>query len=180
VAAFAAPAELASHLQVPTVDTATATLALDFATGLIRDECGGWSITQESNVAKTLDSYGMPSLWLPTRLLTAVASVVENGITLTHDTHYRWWGNGRLERLTTCWPTKPRSVVVTYTHGYTTVLDDVKGVCLALAGRRYQNPMGAKAQVAGPFSQSYASSEAGSLSDAEKEALEPYKLEYLA
>jgi len=174
VAAFATPAELASHLQVPTVDNATANLALDFATGRIRDECG-WSITQETGVTKTLDSYGRPSLWLRTRLLTAVTSVVENGVTLADNTHYRWWENGQLERRMTCWPTGPRTVVAVFTHGYVTAPISVKGVCLDLAGRLYDNPAALKAYTAGGVSETFGADQVP-LTLAELSDLDGYRL----
>lgn len=180
MAAFATPAELASWLQVPEVDTATATLQLAAASQAIRDYCG-WSITEETVTGAVLDAAGSRSIWLPTLLLTAVGPVVELGVTLTALDDYDWTRYGRLLRSKR-WPNQARSVVVTYTHGYSVAPDSVKGVCLAMAGRIYNNPLGAKSQTAGPFSQSFAvplSGAVGSPLLEELAQLGPYKLEFV-
>lgn len=180
MASFATPAELASWLQVPEVDTATATLQLAAATQAIRDYCG-WSITEETVTGAVLDAAGSRSIWLPTLLLTAVGPVVELGVTLTVLDDYDWTRYGRLLRSKK-WPNQARSVAVTYTHGYAAAPDSVKGVCLALAGRVYNNPVGARSQTAGPFAQSFAvpsSGAVGSLLLEELGQLGPYKLEFV-
>lgn len=160
MAAFATPSDLASSLEQD-VDTATATLALAVASGKIRD-FAGWSITQETGAVATLDGTGDRSLWLKSLLVTAVASVVENGLTLTVVAGFDWTEYGKLIRVGRCWICKPRSVVVTYTHGYVTVPDGVKGVCLSLAGRLYDNPVALRSYTVGGVSQTYAGS-AGAL-----------------
>lgn len=181
MAAFATPSDLASLLQKD-VDTATATLALSVASGKIRD-FAGWSISQEVGVVATLDGNGERALWLPSLLVTAVASVVENGTAVTVVSGFDWTSYGRLSRINRCWTWKPRSVVVTFTHGYVTVPDGVKGVCLALAGRLYDNPVGLRSWTVGGTSQTYAGS-AGALgpglTDDEKKDLAPHRLPVLA
>lgn len=180
---FATPAELASALQVASVDTATAQLKLDIATAAIISYCG-WGIKEETVTAQALNARGGRSLFLHTFRLTAVASVVADGVTLVSGTDYDWWSYGELERYGCHWPRKPRSVVVTYTHGFNPVPDDVKGVCLSLAGRGYTNPIGAKTgtKVAGPFTDtaSYGDDPAAHLSASEKATLGPYKRERFA
>lgn len=180
---FATPADLASALQVASVDTATAQLKLDNATAAIKSHCG-WSILQESFTADARNARGGRSLFLPTLRLTAVANVVADGIALTEGTDYEWWSYGELERLGKHWPRKPRSVVLDWTHGFTTLPADLKGVCLSLAGRGYLNPTGAKSttQTAGPFieGKSYAEDPSSLLNAAEIQALGPYKRERFA
>jgi len=179
VAAFATPTELAGFMQQD-LDTYTATQALDIASQAIRDHCG-WNISQETVTGKVLDSHGDRSIWLPTLLLTAVASVVENGDTLTVVDDYDWTEYGRLIRASR-WPNQARSVTVTYTHGYATVPDSVKGVCLAAAGRRYQNPEGRRSYTVGGISESFAIPSTGAVGffyDTELMDLEKYKLEHV-
>ena len=179
MAAFATPTELAGFLQQD-LDTYTATQALDIASQAIRDHCG-WTISQETVTGKVLDSDGSRSLWLPTLLLTAVGPVVENGVTLTVLSGYDWTEYGRLIRAG-CWPNQARSVTVTYTHGYATVPNSVKGVCLALAGRRYQNPQTLRSYTVGGISESFAIPASGSVGffyDDELMDLEKYKLEHV-
>jgi len=181
MAAFATPSDLASWLQRD-LDTATATLALNIASADIRKTVG-WSISQESGVVVTLDGSGARSLWLPSLLVTAVASVVEDSTTLTVVTGFDWTTYGRLIRVGRDWTYKPRSVVVTFTHGYTTNPDDVKGICLTLAGRVYDNPTALRSYTVGGVSETFAGS-AGTLgpglTDDEKVALAGYRLPVLA
>lgn len=177
--AFATPAELASYLQVDSVDTASATLDLDIASKAIRDHCG-WTISQETVTAKVLDSHGERSIWLPTLLLTSVGPVLEGTTALVADVDYDWTTYGRLIRAGR-WPNRARSVTVTYTHGHAAVPDSVKGVCLAAAGRRYQNPSMARSYTVGGVSESYAITSTGSLGlllEDERLELGPYRLEY--
>lgn len=183
MASFATPAELASWLQVPEVDTATATLQLAAASKAIRDYCG-WNITEETVTDQVLDTDGERSIWLPTLWLTAVASVSELTLPLTAGTDYEWRRYGKVTRTGRrhCWPRQSQSVQITYTHGYPETPDSIKGICLAMAGRVYNNPLGAKSQTAGPFSQSFAvplSGAVGSPLLEELAQLGPYKLEFV-
>lgn len=72
--------------------------------------------------------------------VTAVSSVVEDGTTLTVDDDYVWSETGELTRVGGCWPADPRTVTVTYTHGYATVPGELKDLCTALAARVWINP----------------------------------------
>lgn len=154
--AFATPAELASHLQVASVDTASATLALNIATSAIRDHCG-WDISETTVTGEEMDGTGTRNLWIETLRLTAVSSLEENGNLLTAGTDFDWTRYGKIVR-NGCWPRTARSVVITYTHGYATVPEVVKGVCLDIAGRKYNNPQSSKSgtRTAGPFTESFA------------------------
>lgn len=181
MATFATPSDLASLLQRD-VDTATATLALNIASGKIRDECG-WPISQEIGAVATLDGNGERALWLPSLLVTAVASVVEDGFALAVVTGFDWTSYGRLLRVNRCWSSKARSVVVTFTHGYVTVPDGVKGICLSLGSRLYDNFVALRSKTVGGVSVTYGGS-AGSLGPGltadEKEDLAAYRLPVLA
>lgn len=181
MAAFATPSELASFLQQD-LDTSSATLALDIASKAIRDHCG-WEITQQANTVVTLDGVEGSTLWLPSQLVTAVASVVENGTTLTVVSQFDWTAYGKLIRVGRCWYCKPRSVVVTFTHGYATVPDSVKGVCLAVASRRYQNPEARRSYTIGGVSESFAVPVSGAIGyfyDTELADLQSYRLAVVA
>lgn len=182
MASFATPAELASWLQVPEVDTATATLQLAAASKAIRDFCG-WNITAETVTDEMLDTDGERSLWLPTLWLTDVASINELTLPLTAGTDYEWRRYGKVTRLDRrCWPRQSRSVEITYTHGYPEIPDSIKGICLSLAGRVYNNPVGARSQTAGPFAQSFAVPSSGAVASLlleELSQLGPYKLEFV-
>lgn len=139
MAALANPTELAGFLQQD-LDTYAATQALDIASQNIRTACG-WSISQETVTAQEFDGAGSQSIFINTLNLTAVSSVVADGATLT-STDYRFYRYGWLRRVYACWPCFPKLVTVSYTHGYATVPDDVKGACLVLAGAKYETPGG--------------------------------------
>lgn len=176
MAAFATPTELAGFLQQD-LDTYSATQALDVATKAIVDHCG-WSIAQESGVVETLDGSGAASVWLKTKLLTAVTSVTEEGRSVAVTTGFDWSDTGQLIRVGRCWSWRLRSVVVTYTHGYATIPDSVKGVCLAAAGRRYQNPESRRSYTVGSISESFAIPSTGNVGffyDTELADLEAYR-----
>ena len=184
MAAFATPGELASWLQVAEVDTATANLQLNIASAAIRTWCG-WSITQETDVEMQVEvgDWDRGRIWLPTRWLTAVSEVVDDEDTLTDD-QFRFTRNGALIRTDhKCWT--HRKVTATVTHGYTEVPDTVKGVCLAIAGRGYQNPVGATSTTdsAGPFTrtQSFgANSNRSMFQPDEINSLSKYRLQAIA
>lgn len=139
MAAFATPTELAGFLQRD-LDTYSATQALDIASQNIRTACG-WSISQEIVTAQEFDGTGNQSIFINTLNLTAVASVVAAGVTLTA-ADYKFYRYGWLRRIYAYWPCFPKIVAVTYTHGYATVPDDVKGACLVMAGAKYEEPSG--------------------------------------
>jgi hypothetical protein len=142
------------QLDVGEFDTDAATLAVAGASGMIRSHCG-WDISQATVTDAVLDGPGSRNLWLPTLKLTAVASVAVNGDPLTVGTQYDWTGYGKLIHRG-CWPSTPRSITITYTHGWNPVPDEVKTATLILAGLLYSNPdMAASFSEAwGPFNES--------------------------
>ena len=176
---FASATELKTWLELSTVNEDKANLALSVASSEIRSHCG-WSISEET-ATLVLDGPGSRNLWLPTLKLTAVTSVKVNGDPLALDSQYDWTGYGKLIHRG-CWPSKPRSVEVVFTHGYAEVPAVVKGVCLASAGRAYDNARAvrSKTDTAGPFTESttYAVTTGGLTSD-ETKKLGPFMIEHL-
>lgn len=162
MASLATPSQLASRLQKD-VDTASAQLALDHASGLIRAIARQQFdfVSQETIVLKG----GERVLTLPQRPLVVDGSnplaVVELGefggiaFTCIEDRDYSrvgneltrgypWWWNetSRLmgyprARPLGVWAMRVR---VTYSHGYTTIPDDVVGFTLDAASPLYENP----------------------------------------
>jgi len=174
---FASTSELSTYVG-STVDESRAQQALDYATKKIRSHCG-WSISQESLSDVSVDGSGTRDVWLDTLYLTAVSSVVDNdrSATLTFDVDYTWTKDGRLHRPSG-WKKIPRLLSVTYTHGYVTVPDDVKGVCLSLAARRFDNPQSYRTERIDDYSYTVAATQTGahSLLDAEIADLGPYRI----
>jgi hypothetical protein len=151
---LATPSELASFLQKD-VDTASATLALEIATGLVQAACGQ-RLVQVLNDVVVLDRdhYDCgPWLDLPQRPVTAVSSVVVGATAVTD--HTVQLGRGRLYRAygwrsaTLFGYATPSTVTVTYSHGFATGdrrLQLARSAVLALASVAYENPNGATSE----------------------------------
>ncbi|HEX5997505.1 MAG TPA: hypothetical protein VFY84_20395, partial [Jiangellales bacterium] len=87
----------------------------------------------------TVPIYGDTRVYLPNRPVTAVLQVRVNGVVVTGWTLiggvlYHASGFGALGSF------PPDVLAVDYTHGYTTVPDDVKKAVLKLAADEYDNP----------------------------------------
>lgn len=146
MAAFCAIADLEAFLQV-TIGTPNtpATAAIAAASAAIQNYCRQ-RIEQVAGDALTLTvAAGRRTILLPEQPVTAVASIVEDGTTLTVGTEYRWTASGLLVRVGRDWASGWQDVVVTYTHGYSTIPDDLKGVCVRAAARSYQAGLRASA-----------------------------------
>ena len=81
----------------------------------------GWPVSPVATETVTLDGPGGWRLFLKTRKVTAISSVVENGVTLTIPSQVVKSADvpGMLIRRGACWTTEPSSIVVTFSHGYT-------------------------------------------------------------
>jgi hypothetical protein len=109
--------DLATWLQQD-VDTASATLALELATGSIQNECG-WRILAET-VTDLLVTPAGHMVTLPTARLTALA-MTDNGQTLVQGNTMLWSPNGLVLRKAynglIDYPFIG-PVIATFTHGY--------------------------------------------------------------
>lgn len=158
---FASPAELRELLKDPGLSDIRARLVLEGISDDIRTGLG-WSVTEETGVVVTLDGSGDALLFLPTAHLTAVVSVVEDGITLVFGVDFDWTERGVLRRLAgsalalKAWTFKPRSVVATINHGYPPgqVPSVFRTVCLDYSLLAIANPVGVRSVQIGPISQS--------------------------
>jgi len=144
---LATTADLALLMQQE-LDTPTATLLLAAATATVQAACRQRLVAVAD---AELSLLGTTSSWLdlPERPVTAVTTVVLDGVTLTAGTSaksYRLFGD-RLWR--TCgWAEcagRPSSVQVTVSHGYADAAQDLelaKAATLSLARGAYSNPAG--------------------------------------
>ncbi|MDP8971144.1 MAG: hypothetical protein M3N52_11760 [Actinomycetota bacterium] len=166
MAPLVTPTDLAAYLQRD-VDLATATLAVEGASGAVRDLCG-WPISQQ--VAVTLHATGNGSLvlGLPTLLLTAVTAVRVDG-TLVDPSEYVWVRRGQVRRANG-WPAWTR-VEVDCTHGYDPVPDVVRLITLSLAARDYGNPEAVESTVVGSVERKFFAP-----TPLDERLLEPYRL----
>lgn len=146
--------ELASFLQKD-VDTATATLAIEIATGLVQG-AAEQRIVQvvDDTVTLDLDHYDCGLyLDLPERPVTAVGAVLVGATAVTDFTAQL--SRGRLYRAygwrssTSSGLSAPSTVTVTYTHGLASGdhrLQAARTYALALASVAYENPNGATSE----------------------------------
>lgn len=122
---------------------AAANRALGEATTAIRNYCRQWlSLVDEEEV--TLDAPRGKRLLLPELPVVAISEVVEEGETLTVNEDYRLGSGGMVYRLKgnvwNWWGESEglQNIVVTYSHGYTVIPDDIVQVCTRAASRAYQ------------------------------------------
>lgn len=173
--AFATVAELGLHLQttIGADKTATAQLAVDLATGLIKAELG--QQVDQATTSETFQANYSNVLLLTELPVTAVTSVVYDDSTLTTD-DYTWNRAGIVTKAEGFFWEK--ETVVTYTHGYLTtdVPTVIKAVCLSVASRYYDNPKGFDSKSGDNFTVSYFRSQ-GALSEAERRMLKRYPFE---
>ncbi len=154
---FATPPQLASFLQVETIDTFTADLLLDLASEAIRDATGQ-AITRVYDDTVTFRSPAGTVLRLPQRPADPPTAVTIDGQAATG-----WTAVDDRLYLTTGWGTgglngAPSAVTVTYSHGYVTIPGTIRKVCLQLATRAYANPVGARQAGSGAVVTSYGDS----------------------
>jgi hypothetical protein len=120
-------------LNVPT-DLARIQAHLEYASAVIRRFTGQTLSAVTADVV-TLEGVDWPTLILPQRPVTAIASVVENSITLAA-TDYTFTRSGLLKRDAD-WTD---GATVTYSHGYAETDDEFKAlraICIEAASRAY-------------------------------------------
>jgi hypothetical protein len=151
--------DLADYLnQDIEVGDPTAVLFLDLAKSAVQAEIGQLIDVATAEVI-TLDGNGKPLLMLPQLPVTSITSIVVDGTTLTAGIDYDWNAAGLLYRLAGDWGTKPRSIIVTYTHGSADVPELAHLVALQAAARGFAslNPSNVLAETIGNYSVTYAS-----------------------
>lgn len=163
---LATAADLASLLQVATVDTASAELAIEIGTAVVQAAAGGQRIVLVTDEADT--AVGTTDQWLrPSQSpVVSVSAVTLDGVTLAAGAPgsgggtYRLVGN-RLWRG--CgWQTycgEPSEVAFVYTHGY--AADDQRlqlgrGTSLSLARGLFENPSGVIREQIDDYAVAYA------------------------
>lgn len=190
--AFATNAELEDWLgyALDASEADRATLILEVATATIQAHTRQ-TISEVATDAVELQGTWEHVLELPERPVTAVTSVSVDGVaqTVTDDylvvknelrrpnAEYHNWqmpSNDFYPFTKTGWGGPSSIVAVTYTHGFSTVPDDVKGVCLQLATRNWSNPEAVAMKVIDANTFQYGQRYLN-LSDTEKDILSKYR-----
>lgn len=149
---FATASDLASYLQQD-VDTATAELLLDLATGAIQSATGQ-TVEQVTDDAVTVAAPSGEKLVLPERPASTPTLVKVDGSAVTD--YYADVPDDPLEPTVLyrpggweAWDSVTGTLLrveVTYTHGYATIPAEIKGICLDVAARAYRNPEGLRSR----------------------------------
>lgn len=155
------PVELASFLQMD-LDTATATLVIELATGKVQAAAGQLLVAGTATAVIDVDicDWG-PWLGLPQSPVRAVASVLIDGV-VTTDFYLR---SQRLWRLNG-WNTNssaPTQVTIEFDYGHLAgaqALEPARGDVLVLCAMAYGNPSGASAEQIDDYRISYAEADA--------------------
>lgn len=180
---LATPADLQAALGNPAdFDSERAALLVELATAAVQQMAGGQRILQ---VTETITILGTADSWLdlPQLPVTAVSSVIRDGITLTLTTDYKVFGNRLWSRsgwqnnigLNLGWypdynwrPSygfdaylgpEPGTVQVTYTHGYAAGAQELqlaRSAVITLASGVYDNPSGATSESIDDYTVQYA------------------------
>jgi hypothetical protein len=145
-----------------------------------------------------LDGNGYKWILLPELPVHDVISVIENGVTLIKNVDYKCGNHGILYKTSGVWLKGPKTLVVTYEHGYENIPEDISIVCSRAASRLYQASLssadndgipGIASKQLGDFSVSYGSPGSGTdganvgvsgsrlLLMSEKDILDRYKIE---
>lgn len=119
-------------------------LAIEEASAVIKNYCNQ-DIEQVSDDTILVDGTGSPKLFLPELPVSSITSVKIDGV-LLDPTCYALAENGVLWRKYGKWTVGAQNIEVTYTHGYASIPEDVKGVCYRSASRLYQAQLKAKRQ----------------------------------
>ena len=190
--AFATETELEAYTGA-TIATDRATILLDMATGAIQAYTNQTLSLVSSHTITLPGNFGH-LLTLPERPVTAVTSVTLGDTALVVDVDYVWDGKDGLYRGTKVdgilsvngpdylidgwgdWGGPGAVVSVVYVHGFSTIPNDIKGVCLALAARSLSSPDGVNSESVGSYSVSYSrTGGAVSLLAEEKALLDRYR-----
>lgn len=171
---LADPDELAVWLGKPADDPKLLN-ALRAATRRFRGAVGH-RVTLVTDDVVTLDGGGRRSLLLPVWPTTAVASVVLDGTELVEGMDYSWSDTGVLRRLGDAWPDRLRCLVVTYSHGWVVVPEDIQEAVLDQARSMYTVVPGLQSKTVGAQSVTFGAQAAIGVTSQWSSAVDRYKV----
>ena len=149
--------------------------AIAESTAAIQNYCNQ-KIEYVENDTVLFDGTGTKKMFLPELPVTQIVSVKVNGV-LIDPSGYALAENGVLWRFYDVWPVGARNVEITYSHGYPTIPDDLKGVCYRSAARLYQAQLkalhqdfvaGLQTVTVGDWSEAYESGQSSSSGESDK------------
>ncbi len=163
--------DLRNYLGVEKVDIARA----DFLLGAISSEIRKFSgLTFEEHVDDVvrLDGSGTGIVLLPRLPVSDVKTVVEGGAELDQSV-YEWNADGILRKPFGYWVQRFRNIVVTYSHGFEEVPEDIRLLVVRVASRAWTNPTQVTNEGAAGYTVGYGfdTSRVAALTDADKQYL---------
>jgi len=200
MAEFCTVEDVSTLLQIDIVEpvqVAAVLQAIKDASAAIQNYCRQIIVHVEDDEVE-LDGNGYQWMLLPELPVLSISEVIENGVTLVENVDYKLGNFGLLYRLKGVWLKGPRTIRLTYTHGYVTIPDDIVSICIRAAARTFQaglvsadneGLLGIASKQLGDFSVSFvtpgSSSDGGSvgvsgsrlLLMSEKDILDRYKME---
>ena len=177
---------LRRFLDLTTIDTERADLLLSLASGEVRGFCGQLFDFVEADVV-ILDGKGATVLLLPELPVASVEEIIEApGFLMERELAgptasspaFEWNEDGIVRRIDGgVFDRRLRYYRVTYSHGWSTVPDEVMNVVLRVAARSYDNPQALRQETLGRYSYTIAGDQAGvGLFDADTRALADYRV----
>ena len=127
--------------------------AVKAAERTVRDWCG-WHIAPAVTETLTLNGPGGQVLLLPSLRVTAITSIIEDGVTLDASA-YEWSTAGVVKRIGGAWSTKLRTLQVNLTHGYDDCPENVYKEIGRLAAASPGMPVGIRQAQVGQVSVTY-------------------------
>lgn len=146
--------------------------ALDAALVAVQSYCG-WHISPSVTETVTVWSKDGCVLFLKTLALTAIISIVQDGVTIP-STSYTFESYGAVRVVPGSYFSRLSKLTVNFTHGYTTLPKDAKDVALALAQRSINDTRGMVARGGGATGVVVVQQYGSQLTDADKAKLDPY------
>ena len=148
MAQFATAAELAARLGVTFAgdEGSRATALLTLASGLIQQEARQ-TIELVTDDVLTIRGTRERKLLLPERPVVSVSSITLGGSAVSSDSYYidgdhlvRGSGGDFLSDFSGGYGSAASPLVITYTHGYATIPDAIKAICIEAVVRVWVNP----------------------------------------
>lgn len=185
---LATVADLASYVQetIPDGDPA-ATLSLQIASGVIRSFLGyDVSSASTTEYCDPINGSFVELRQTPVTNVVAVEYLDANSglFVLADPSQYTLSRRLGVLAFRPCigiqWPTDPESVRVSYSYGYDSVPDAIRGVVLGVAARQWSTPVGVESERLGGYNVRYADRHDDALTPVEKLALRAYLRPVLA
>lgn len=162
------------YTDVTTVSDRTQ-LALEVATGWVQGYTGQRLVAVANEAAKIRNRRQVQELFLPERPVTSVTSVTVEGVVYSAATDWTLYGDSLLTSSGKGrWSFWPEFMTVTYSHGYASAPQDIRGVVLSAAARIVGNPGGNTSWTVGGVSYAGGGS-AGGFTPDEQSTLDRYR-----